>query len=92
MPYYVISIIVKATSKLLLTSLNAVTVSADSTTILLPCMISKEEPCGIGTFLSMLISSPFDPLDIPIPTFTPCPETFAQVTPIITVVVAPGTV
>ena len=40
----------------------------------------------------MLISSPFAPLDIPIPTLIPCPDTFAAVTPIITVVVEAGTV
>ena len=40
----------------------------------------------------MFISSPFVALDIPIPTLIPWPDTFVQVTPIITVVVAPGTV
>ena len=63
--------IVKATSNVPLTSLFAVTVSADSTTILFPCMISKDDPCGIGTFFKTCISSPLLPLDIPIPTLIP---------------------
>ena len=71
MPYYVISIIVKATSKVLLTSLFAVTVSAASTTIFFHCIISSADPWGIGTFFNILISSPFAPLDIPIPTLIP---------------------
>ena len=48
------------------TSLFAVIVSVVSKTILFPCINSKDDPCGIGTFFIKWISSA-DALVIPIP-------------------------
>ena len=59
MPYYVISIIVSATSRLDARSLLAVSVSVCCSTILFPCMNSKDDPWGIGTSLiSLILSDP----------------------------------
>ena len=56
-------------------------------------MNSKDEPDGIGAFLSSLISSLVsDVLETATPTFTPEPDVFASVIPITTVVVAAGAV
>jgi len=81
---------VSATSSVLLTSLYAVNESVASNTTLFPCMNSRDDPWGIGTFFSTLISS-VDALVIPIATLIPLPEVLASVTPITTVVVDEGT-
>ena len=82
---------VSAMSKLLATSLFAVIVSVVSNTILFPCINSKDDPCGIGTFFIKCISSA-DALVMPIPMLIFEAETFAAVIPITTVVVALGAV
>ena len=77
---------VRAISRLLLTSLLTVTISFCSNTTLLPCINSKLEPCGMGIFFIKLILSVLV-LDIPTVALIPEPDIFASVIPMITVAV-----
>ncbi len=70
---------------------ETVRVSVASNTILFPCINSKVDPCGMGTFLRSLMLSELTLLT-PTPTLIPEPEVFASVIPITVVVVAAGTV
>ena len=87
---HVISIMVNATSRLDAVSLFAVIVSVVSSTILLPCMNSNDDPKGIGTSLARWMSSE-DARVTPRPTLIPLPLVLESVIPITTVVVLVGT-